>query len=63
MKMICPICNKEFYVPRGLMGEYVYKKYNPNKDSKSKVTYYCSYKCWRTIKGELKNEDTKNENT
>lgn len=39
--MVCPICNKTFWVAD--MAQYVYKKDWHKKNSK----YYCSYGCWR----------------
>lgn len=53
MKMICPHCNQEFYVTRGLLNEYVYK-INVPFNYKMKRTYFCSYNCWRANGGGSK---------
>lgn len=50
MKMICPHCQTEFYVVRGLLRDYVYKINKPF-NYKSKMTYFCSYTCWRANGG------------
>ena len=50
MKMICPHCQTEFYVVRGLLRDYVYKINKPFS-YKSKMTYFCSYTCWRANGG------------
>ena len=50
MKMICPHCNQEFEVTRGLLREYVYKINKPY-NYKMKMTYFCSYTCWRANGG------------
>jgi hypothetical protein len=51
MKMICPHCNSEFYVARGLLREYVYKCMIPYRYGKM-LTYFCSYNCWRANGGK-----------
>jgi hypothetical protein len=46
MKLICPHCQTEFYVTRGLLKEYVYKTLVVNEYGKDMI-YFCSYSCWR----------------
>lgn len=59
MKFICPHCHSEFYLLRGLLLDYVYKIKKPlnpetrrSKDIRKKMTYYCSYTCWRAQGGD-----------
>ncbi len=59
MKMICPHCQTEFYVTKGLLKDYVYKVALPF-NYKMKFTYFCSYSCWRA-NGGGKNEKAKND--
>lgn len=54
MKFICPQCLKDFNLIRGLLKDYVYKINKPyNKEIK--LTYFCSYKCWRANGGGVVN--------
>ena len=59
MKMICPHCQTEFYVTRGLLKDYVYKINKPY-DYNMRMTYFCSYSCWRA-NGGGKNEKAKDD--
>lgn len=51
MKLICPHCNSEFYVEKGLLRDYVYKIAIPGKNYKFSMRYFCSYTCWRAEGG------------
>lgn len=48
--MICPHCKSEFFVARGLQRDYVYKINKPF-NYLMKMTYFCSYTCWRANGG------------
>ena len=45
----CPVCGKKFYIARGYLKQYNYRKINKNK----KPRYACSYSCFNKMKDEI----------